>query len=59
MTPHAYLVRQRVERSKLLLKQPNLTINQITLECGFANPSHFARCFRQQVGMSPKQFRQI
>jgi AraC family transcriptional regulator len=57
MTPHSYLIQQRVERSKQLLKQKGCTINQIADECGFANPSHFANHFRQQTGISPKQFR--
>jgi len=57
MSPHAYLLQQRVERSKPLLKQRELTINAIAIECGFANPSHFAKCFRQHTGISPKQFR--
>ncbi len=59
ITPHAYLIQQRVERSKQMLKQKDQSINQITIECGFANPSHFARCFRQHTGISPKQFRKI
>lgn len=57
MTPHQYLIQQRVERSKSLLKQPKSRIVEIATECGFANPSHFARCFRQWTGISPKQFR--
>jgi AraC family transcriptional regulator len=59
MTPHAYLIQQRVERSKQLLKQRELTIYDIAIECGFANPSHFARHFRKHTGISPKQFRML
>jgi AraC family transcriptional regulator len=57
MSPHQYLIRQRVEQAKLLLKQPSKTITVIALECGFANQSHFARCFRHHTGMNPNQFR--
>jgi AraC family transcriptional regulator len=57
MSPHKYLVQQRVERSKQLLKSKETKIIDIAMACGFANPSHFARCFRQQIGISPKQFR--
>lgn len=42
MTPHAYLIQQRVERSKQLLKWGESTINDVALDCGFANPSHFS-----------------
>jgi AraC family transcriptional regulator len=57
LTPHAYLVQQRVERSIALLERRESRIIDIALACGFANPSHFARCFRRQMGISPKQFR--
>lgn len=59
MTPHAYWIQQRVNRSKQLLKQRELTINDIAIECGFANPSHFAKHFRNHTGISPKEFRML
>ena len=59
MSPHAYLIQQRVERSKQLLKQKELTINEIAVHCGFANPSHFAKHFRKHTSISPKQFRMM
>ncbi|AFZ36576.1 transcriptional regulator, AraC family [Stanieria cyanosphaera PCC 7437] len=57
ITPHAYMIQQRIEKAKQLLKQSKLTINEIAIECGFANPSHFARHFRKHTDLSPKQFR--
>jgi AraC family transcriptional regulator len=57
MSPHQYLIHQRVERAKYLLNQPERSIASIAVECGFANQSHFARYFRQCTGMNPKQFR--
>lgn len=56
MTPHAYLIQQRVERAKQLLKQKECTMLDIANDCGFANPSHFAKHFRRLTGVSPKQF---
>jgi AraC family transcriptional regulator len=57
MTLHAYLIQQRIEHSKHLLRHQESKIIDIAIECGFANPSHFARCFRRQLGISPQQFR--
>ncbi|KAM3108837.1 helix-turn-helix domain-containing protein [Phormidesmis sp. 146-33] len=57
ISPHQFLIHQRVEQAKHLLKQPERTITSVALECGFANQSHFARCFRQSTGMNPNQFR--
>lgn len=59
MSPHQYLIQQRIERAKQLLKQSERTVTAIALECGFANQSHFARCFRQYTGMNPNQFRKL
>jgi AraC family transcriptional regulator len=57
ITPHKYLLKQRVERAKELLVRSNYTMLDISIECGFANPGHLAKCFRQQVGVSPRQYR--
>lgn len=59
MSPHQYLIRQRVEQAKHLLKKPDRTITSVAMECGFANQSHFAKCFRQCTGMNPRQFRKL
>ena len=59
LTPHQYLIQQRVERAKQLLKQPELTVTHIASKCGFANQSHLAKQFRQYTGVTPKQFRRI
>ncbi len=54
---HQYVIHRRVERAKQLLKQSELTIADVAVECGFANPSHLALHFKRIVGVSPKQFR--
>jgi AraC-like DNA-binding protein len=57
ITPHDYLVRQRVERTKQLLSGTDMPLSEIALAAGFADQSHFARRFRQYVGMSPRDYR--
>jgi len=59
ITPYQYLIQQRIERSQQLLKQSEQTITEIALKCGFANQSHFAKCFGKHMGISPKQFRKL
>lgn len=56
-TPYQYILRQRVERAKQLLRRQELSLVDIALTCGFANQSHFTRRFRQYVGVTPKQYR--
>lgn len=42
----------------LLLNQPQNTVLQIALQCGFSNQSHFAQCFKKQYGISPSALKQ-
>jgi AraC family transcriptional regulator len=57
ITPHQYLIQQRVERAKQLLKLKNVVISDIAFQCGFNSQSHLTRIFRQVTGMTPKSYR--
>jgi AraC family transcriptional regulator len=56
LSPHKYLLRQRVERAKELLAGPRRRIAEVSQELGFANQSHFATTFRVLVGMAPREY---
>ncbi len=57
LSPHQYLLQQRVERAKQLLKHTNQSLVEIALACGFDSHSHFTRQFRQITGITPKAYR--
>lgn len=48
---------KRLTTAQNLLLHSDLTIAEIALEAGFANPSQFARAFRRQFEMNPAQYR--
>jgi AraC family transcriptional regulator len=52
---HQYVIQQRVERAKLLLKTTDLPISNIASQVGFANSSHFTYHCKRQTGMTPGQ----
>jgi AraC family transcriptional regulator len=54
---HEYVIRQRVERARLLLMGSDLPISQIALETGFSHQSHMARAIRRVLGVRPKLLR--
>ncbi|MDB5982967.1 MAG: AraC family transcriptional regulator [Pseudomonas sp.] len=56
MTPHAWLVRLRLERACLLLAQPHSSIVEVALAVGFYDQSHFNRAFRQAYGVAPSAY---
>ncbi|MBE9183007.1 helix-turn-helix domain-containing protein [Oculatella sp. LEGE 06141] len=59
LSPHQYLLQQRVERAKQLLKTSQLAIAKIALQCGFNSQSHLGKAFRDATGMTPKDYRKF
>ncbi len=53
-----YLNRYRVNQAKVLLEEGRLSLTEIALETGFSGSAYFSRVFRQEVGMSPSEYRQ-
>jgi AraC family transcriptional regulator len=56
IAPYQYLMQQRVERAKQLLKQQVISISDIALDCGFANQTHLTKVSRRMTGMTPKAY---
>jgi AraC family transcriptional regulator len=56
-SPHQYMVRLRIERSKELLADSRLSVLDVGLEVGFRNQQHFATVFRNSVGVPPSVYR--
>lgn len=57
VTPHRYLLSNRVDRAKELMKDPNRSLTEIALDCGFSSSSQFSVAFKRIVGESPGRFR--
>jgi Adenosine deaminase len=57
-TPQQKLTQIRLERAQWLLTTTDLTIANIGRQVGWVNPAYFIKIFRQQVGFTPRQYRQ-
>lgn len=57
MTPHKYVVQQRIERARRLLARPALSLLEIAHRCGFQDQSQFTTIFRRNLGVTPGQYR--
>jgi AraC family transcriptional regulator len=55
LTPHQYVIVQRVERAKDLLLR-GLPVGEVAGACGFSDQSHLARHFKRLYGVTPKAF---
>jgi AraC family transcriptional regulator len=56
-SPHQFVLRQRIERAKQLLKEADLPLAHIALESGFANQGHLTRVFKSHLGLTPAAYR--
>lgn len=56
-SPHRWLNRQRIERAKVMLRQGESSLAEISLACGFFDQSHFTRTFTAWTGISPGRWR--
>jgi transcriptional regulator GlxA family with amidase domain len=56
-TPHAYVMRRRIERAQGLMLTSVVPLGQIAVECGLADQAHFTKLFRRLVGETPSVWR--
>ncbi|MBE9141477.1 helix-turn-helix transcriptional regulator [Nodosilinea sp. LEGE 07088] len=56
VSPHRYLICQRIERAKTLLHSGDMSIGAVAIACGFNHQSHLHRHFKRLTGVTPKVF---
>jgi AraC family transcriptional regulator len=56
-SPHAYVVRRRLERACHLMIASAEPLSEIALSVGFSDQAHLCRLFRQAFGQSPASWR--
>ena len=52
------LRKYRLSRGRQLLETTDLSISEIAYDVGFTAPSYFAKCFKDEFGISPGEVRQ-
>lgn len=57
-SPNEYLRIVRLKKATELLKSTELNVSEIAYHVGFNDPDYFSKCFREQFGVRPTQFRQ-
>lgn len=57
LSPVKFIRDRRLSLSKSLLRNKELSINLIASQVGFQDPGYFSRIFKQEVGITPLQWR--
>jgi len=52
--PKRWIRQKRLEHAKALLQSSDKTVAEIAFACGFTDPSHFIRLYKNQYGITPK-----
>ena len=55
-TVHEFIKRIRLQVAAQLLLKKRVTVTEVAFDVGFKDLTYFARCFRQQFGVSPSQY---
>jgi len=56
-TPYQYVLQQKIEKSKILLKETNISIGNIAFDLGFNSYSNFSVAFKKETGKTPNTYR--
>ena len=56
-SPQEWIRQQRIARAKLLIQHTDLSLTQISLECGFCDQAHFCHMFTRSEGINPFAWR--
>lgn len=57
-SPIDYLIRLRVEKGAVLLRDTTLSITDVARRVGFADSNYFSRQFTRLIGIAPRAYRQ-
>jgi len=56
-TPKQHYLEVRLRRARQLLMQTDMSVLAVALACGFVSASHFSKCYRERIGLTPRQER--
>ena len=59
VTIEQYIILQRIERAKELLKYGELTLSEISCKLGYSSVQHLSNQFKQITGLTPTQFKRM
>jgi AraC family transcriptional regulator len=58
-SPHAFVIRRRLELAGRYMLQTDASLSDIALQCGFTDQAHLCKHFRQSTGQTPAAWRRV
>lgn len=57
LSPIRYMISRRIDESRFLLRETDMSMSQIARVLGFSSASYFSQSFRRAEGMTPAEYR--
>ena len=57
MSPNELIRSYRIQTAKSLLESTSMELSEIASQVGFGSASYFSKCFKDESGMSPREYR--
>jgi AraC family transcriptional regulator len=57
VSPSRHHINLRMNEARRLLRETKKSVVTVALDVGYTNPSHFAKLFRRETGLSPSNYR--
>lgn len=57
VSPSRYQINLWMNEARRLLRETKMSVVEVALEVGYANPGHFSQLFRRETGLSPSDYR--
>jgi AraC-like DNA-binding protein len=59
ITPQEYILKAKIEKAKVALKETNLSVCEVAMQCGFQDASYFSRIFKRKTGITPLNYKKV
>ena len=56
VTPLDFIHEARIRKACQMLKD-GASVNEVAYNCGFSDPKYFAKCFKSEIGITPKEYK--
>ncbi len=58
LSPNQYFIEIKLEKSKIMLLNGDISCKEMAFQLGFDSPSYFTKVFKNRIGVTPQEFRQ-
>lgn len=59
MSPYHYYLNKKLSQAKLMLRNSNMSVKEISEKLCFADEHYFSGLFKRKIGVSPSEFRKL